>query len=270
MKTYPVGNDVTVVIPLLDRNGSALVPTGLNFAVRDQNGTLVKPFSEITVSPGMTEVSVLIPAVFNATITELVEARVVELQVTHAGGIYSIEQVYLLTKPSTLVIMGNSFQTMPQAHAEAAQLPNLLGWSAATDNDRAAALIEAYLRLTRLGYRVRRPEDVDVQNMIGDLQGYIEIIEPRLWPLMTKDRWLSSRYPEHFRRALRRAQIAEANEILRGDRINEKRRSGIMSETIGESSMMFRIGKPLDLGISSPALEYVTGYVVTRITLTRS
>lgn len=269
MKTIPVGHAATIEFPLLDLNGAAVEPTGLAYELRDQEGELLLPAMSLTVTPGMTIATVQIPAEHNDELLAPIEARVVVLHVTSAAGVQALEQIYLVAKSSRLEVMSNSFQTLATAAAEAAQMPNLLGWDAATDPERTNAMFEAFLRLTRLGYRIRRPEDIDFQNVILDFN-HNEIIEPRLWPLIDKDRWFSTRYPEIFRAALRRAQIAEANEILRGDRINEKRRSGIMSETIGESSMMFRVGKPLDLGISASALHYVTGYVQTRLTVTRA
>ena len=267
MQTFLAGTDVTVVIPFKDLNGTDVVPTGLSYRVSGQGGDVLLADTVLPLPTGA-EVEIKIDGALNQ-IDPLMDARIVTLSMMTNAGIVEVEAVYLLAKATRLAIMVNSFQTMAQAHLEAAQMPNLVGWAGATDVERATALVEAFRRLTRLGYRIRRPEDLDAQNVIRDFVD-TKTIEPRLWPVIDEERWLSSLYTDEFRLALRRAQVAEANEILRGDRVNEKRRSGLLSETIGESSMMFRVGKPLDLGISAAALQYVTGFVQTRMTLTRS
>lgn len=267
MQTYLAGTDVTVLIPFKDLNGAAVVPTGLSYRISGQGGDVLLADTVLPLPSG-NEVSIDIDGSINE-IVDLMDARVVTLSMTTDVGTIAVEHVYLLAKPARLAVMVNSFQTMAQAHLEAAQMPNLIGWNGATDLERATAMIEAFRRLTRLGYRIRRPEDLDAQNVITDFVD-TKVIEPRLWPLIDEGRWLSNLYTDEFRRALRCAQVAEANEILRGDRVNEKRRAGLLSETIGESSMMFRVGKPLDLGLSAAALQYVTGFVQMRMTLTRS
>ena len=61
--------------------------------------------------------------------------------------------------------------------------------------------------------------------------------------------------------AIAKAQIAEADFMMGGDTVEDKRRTGLMSETVGESSNMFRPGKPLVLAGSEKALRYLTGYI---------
>jgi hypothetical protein len=100
--------------------------------------------------------------------------------------------------------------------------------------------------------------------LIGD---YATLVQDD-WREMTEEYFES--FPLHFITALRRAQIAEANEVLSLGDPSDKRKVGIMSETIGESSMMFRVGKPLELGLSHAALSILKGYVRTRISTTRT
>jgi hypothetical protein len=111
------------------------------------------------------------------------------------------------------------------------------------------------------------PELLDMQSRIAP--HYKADITPRMWPLMTED--LFAQYPEAFREALKRAQVVEANQILTGDGYASRRKAGLMSESVGESSMMFKAGvRPLDLGISREALDYLTGFLNNRITTTRA
>ena len=266
MKTYPVGVDIAVTIPFIDLNGDPVTPTGLSVRVLDEDGNQVMPPTSVTLTPGETDLTHTIGSAYNSLATGVIKGlRVVELSMTTSGGVIPSVVMYMIQRNSNLVILDDSFQTYEQALVLASQMPALIGWDGATESERKNALAEAFRRLTTIGYRIRRPEDVDTQNTIPDTD---EVIQPRYWPIMTLERWglLSDR----FKIAIKKAQIAEANEILRGDIVGDKRRSGLLSETIGESSMMFRSGKPLDLGISASALSYVTGYVETRITITRS
>jgi hypothetical protein len=61
---------------------------------------------------------------------------------------------------------------------------------------------------------------------------------------------------------LRKAQIAEANNIVENSPIRDKIRAGIISETIGESSMFFRQAYPVNKsGLSDEAEVYLKKWV---------
>lgn len=260
MKSYPVGLAFVVTIPFLDLNGDPVSPTGLFARVVNEDGTVLDTFTPAVVE-GDTDVELDIPATCNAA----PGARSVELDMTVEGGVITTTVNYLVVAPVVLQLFENSFQTSLQALALSSEMVNLVGWDGAGAADRSKALAEAFFRLTTIGYRAQRAEDLDTQNYIPDTD---LVIKPRSWPYMTIERWKA--LPARFRKALCKAQILEANEILRGDPVEGKRRQGILSESIGESSMMFRSGKPLDLGISPAALQALSGFIEYRIATTRS
>lgn len=167
--------------------------------------------------------------------------------------------------PVTLTTLVNSFQTYAEAAQLSREMSGLAAWTASSDIDRSKALIDAFERLIRVGYRVPRP-DSDLQSRFD--ANYATEISPRHWDIVTLPEFEA--LPARFLRALRKAQIAEAEVILGGDLISGRRRAGLMSETVGESSMMFRPGKPLQLGVSEQALVYLTGFVNLRMTMVRS
>lgn len=118
-----------------------------------------------------------------------------------------------------------------------------------------------------MNFIIPYPEIVDVQSIYAP--EYYAEISPRMWPLMTTA--LYSRYPTVFTTALCKAQVCEANVILTGDPIGDKIRSGLFSEKVGESSMMFRSGLgPLKTVVDRKTLEYLSGFTNNRITTTRS
>jgi hypothetical protein len=68
-------------------------------------------------------------------------------------------------------------------------------------------------------------------------------------------------YPPRFQNALKRAQMLEANSILGGNQIADKRRDGIISETIGESKIFLNNRPPLRTPVTREALEALYGYL---------
>lgn len=261
MITIPVGNAAKVILPFVDHEGNPIEPASLLLTVTDENGNQLAGPLAPAFDPGDTELEYTVAQAINLSSG----IRVVDLKITTATGyVNTVSETVVLQARKRLIVPQNSFQTYEMALVTAANMPPLSGWASSDDTLRRNALEEAFLRLIRLGYRVRKPEDLDVQNVIEDETK----VTPRSWPVMTIDRW--NRLPEHFRNALRKAQVFEADEVLRGDIVGDKRRLGVLSESIGESSMMFRTGKPLDLGISTGALRYLTGYVDMRITITRT
>lgn len=260
METFVAGADVTLTIPLQDVNGETVTPTAIEVVVLDEDENELARWSH-PVEGVSGEIEVLVPAAYNSP-----GVRTVELTLTTAAGEVTQLAVYALRAPTRLVVLQNSFQTWGRALAEAGDMPNLLGWEGAEDFERQTALIEAFRRLIRLGYLVRWPREIDDMRYLTEID---RRIAPQHWATMTHEQW-STWYPETFRAALRRAQIAEADQIIGGDRIGEKRRAGIFAETIGESKMMFRMGKPLDLGVSAQALQHVTGFVDLKMTTGRA
>jgi len=270
MKSFPVGLAVSVTLRFEDFNGDPVTPTGLSYHVEDENGSVVRAAETISVDPTATEVAVVIPAAINFLPAGTVSgARTVILSITTTEGVHEVSEIYTLRRPQRLSVLENSFITYAKAVVVADDMPRLDSWNLASAPERQQALIEAFTRLTRLGYHVKYPEGVEGMSYLNDRILFDRTrISPQMWSEMTTE-WFGG-LPKPFLEALAKAQVAEANELLSGDVVGAKRRLGLMSESIGESSMMFRPGKPLDLGVSRAALDYLTGYVDLRMTATRS
>lgn len=264
MKAYPVGVAVTVTIPYLDFNGDPVAPTGVTVRILDQDGVVLYTDTSVAVASADSDLTYTVSSAYNLLkADESAGARTVEADIQTAAGIFPASVSYLVRANKRLVPVSNSFQTYEQALVAASQLPSVAAWEAADPEDRKNALEEAYRRLTAIGYRIRANE---VQEDVIDDQDHI--VRPTRWPSMTISDW--NKLPAKFHAALRRAQVVEAADILTNDPAEYKRRLGVLSESIGESSMMFRSGKPLDLGISAAALSQLTGYIEFRITTTRA
>lgn len=261
MDTYQIGATVSLSFPLIDLNGDPVVPTGVSYTVRDENGQILQPATAVTVAAGATVAAVSVAP----SVNQAAGLRMVTVTFATAGGPITYEAAYILRDPVRLRVLQNSFQTFEQALYEASRLLRLDAFAAADPDDQKSALEEAYLRLTRLGYRLRKRDD----DLFNRITWYVdETISPRRWLDMSEAEF--NLLPIDFKKAIKRAQVLEANAILAVDPVADRRRFGIVSETIGESSMFFRNAKPLDLGLSAAALDALTGYVDIRMVTTRS
>ncbi len=285
MRTFQAGADVTVAIPLKDIGGADIPgPWSLAWRVLDQTGAELAAFVPAD-SPTASPVSITVPATLNVIPPPLTQdvhgsksvnqpanymaARTVELKITTAAGTFLARVSYAIRDlRDPLVLLVNSFQTLVQAEMEALMVPNLEGWPMATDEQKVTAMVDAHRRLTRIGYFVRWPRDPDAQNTLYWWDMRNEHIVPRLWQVMTVERFMTY-YPEDFRTALRRAQICEADHILYADPIEKKRELGLLATSNGEAKAMFRSSMPYSMGISKRAMELLTGYINLRQTLTR-
>lgn len=267
MREFPVGVDVKVVIPLADPAGNPIAPTGLSYQIEDESGQTVVAPTEIDIVGSPTEVEVFVPAESNQLSPGAIAAmRRITLTVNMSPGAFIITEHYLLRDRVRLVVPTGSFQTLEQAMLVAATEVPAPAFSAAGEFTKVMALQEAYRRLTRFGYRMSRPEDIDY--MRYDAKIATGFIRPIVWQSMELDLFMD--LPAPFRQALCRAQVAEANDNLTENPARDRMNAGLLSETIGESSMMFRSIKPMDLGVSRTALRHLAGYIEKRFSIARA
>lgn len=120
----------------------------------------------------------------------------------------------------------------------------------ADDSEQISAMITAYEALGAMVYADNN----------GDHYGVGDYDEAEL----------DSELDPAFLRALQRAQVLEANELLDINSIHRKRLDGLMSETIGESSMMFRPGNISNFELSRRSQFALRNYLVIRARIGRA
>jgi hypothetical protein len=158
--------------------------------------------------------------------------------------------------------MKNSFMTYELAEVTSADFVNATGWAVADANLRKTALIESFARLTMIPMKYH-PLDAN-----GEPDRTVENV-------ILRDEWVAmnaagyNALPVHLRRALRRAQFIEANELLQGDVLSQKRRAGVLSETIGESSVRLNAGV-IDYGVGTETLSALAGYIHFNMKIVRA
>jgi hypothetical protein len=264
MKTFPVGTDAVVEVSFLDNDGSPVTPTALAYVVKDGQGEEIVPLTTIATLTG-TSTDINVPHGLLTT----PGGYSVELFITIAGGqVFIQEEVFAVQPQTRLEFLVNTFQTRANALYVAGSIPNLISWMGAGKDDQTVALIEAFRRITLLNFFIPWPEVLDLQNRIAPR--YQSHLTPRMWPLMTPEIWTI--YPDYFKDALNRAQVIQANALLTPDPMGDRRRGGLFSEKIGESSIMFKNGvRPLDGdGVNRDAINVLAQFLNNRITITRS
>ena len=258
MKFYPEEYDVAVTFPFTDLNGDAVVPTQVNAALYNSEDVLVLDMPNLPFDVSDTSKEVVIAATFNVLEDgELSAGRILRVELVTDRGVIRRSYSYIIEGQARLVVMNNSFQTLESAEILARDMTNVTGWQANSEEQRYVALIEAYNRLTRIPMKFRTADSDNLRKR-SDLFADETVILRTAWPTITAEEFME--WPAYFRKALRMAQLTEANELLEGDPIAKKHRAGIISETVGESSMMLRSGK-VEHGVSTATLQQLTGHI---------
>lgn len=250
---FAAATDVTVTVDLIDTDGTVITPVSATYTVGDDEGVELAS-GAIAVDGSETSLSVTVPSANNQLDAgETIGARMVVISVVDARGTHLLRKGYLIESAGVLAVPAESGMTLATAEIVALRMPSLTEWPQADMHLRQAALVEAWSRLARLKYRPFRDFD-DVEGVASKLlRGTFRLNE------LTDAEWQA--LPDPFRAALRRAQLVEADVILDGDPTWARRVDGLMSKTVGESSEMFRPGKPVITAVSMRAMRELSGFI---------
>lgn len=261
MKHYLADQAVTVTVDLVDEAGAPYDATAVSYRVLNEAGTVI--VNPTVVNPwvsGSPSVTVTVPSGSNALLVDTKRGlRVVEFTLTTAAGTRLLTDTYLIEAIEPLTVPDNTFQTLAAAELLATELPKLDGWSAAARADKVAALMQARIDISALPFRYTFADPmshVEPEFGVDDLK------------LLSEAEW--NALSDEFKTALYRAQVYQANDILGGDPYEARRRQGLMSETIAESSMMFRPGTPLKMPVCERAMRELSKYLVRRARVGRA
>jgi hypothetical protein len=257
-KQLTAGLAGSITVTLVDDNGTAVQATAVSwtlydaqgnplgngtvdtFVPNDQNATVALTADQLTIQPPV--VGAPVPAS---------DAREIVLECTTASDVVEVREAFLIVSSAPLQVSLNSFQTYPEAVLLRTEFANLAGWDEATKQMQIAAMQEAYRRLLRVSV---------------ELHAYPDTYQRIAWwgrrvPLSRISADEFRALPQSFQRAMKRAQLAEANVLLGGDPASDKREMGIISESIGESKMFFNSKPYLNLPISRQAYEEIKSFI---------
>lgn len=261
MNTYLAGTPVQLAVSFTDSDGNPLSVTSATYRIVDDNSTEIQASTSfdttqttLTIASELNQIAAIdLDALTYETmeLARLNEARIVEFEVTlEDGNIQAFDFPYIIVPRERLITGLNSFQTLREAYLTSMSIPGTAAWTAANEDERVAAMIEARLRICTFRF-----EDVTVgQAYLGEshLVGNLSLLPPREFKRLTP----------RFVKALKLAQLAEAEEILGGgDQSTLYRRNGLTSQTIGETQETYRTTAPLDMRLSKTALRYLGQYI---------
>jgi len=252
MNVYLSNAAVSITVPYQDSLGNAVTPTAVSYRVLDGQGQeVIASTLHSGFTPGDTEITIEVDASNNLLdVGELRDLRVVEVIMTTANGEVINSGSYLIEATDTLEVMTNTFQSFGSAVLVAMEIAGIDAWSVAAERSQKTALINAFHAISNLSFYVTSGDAQDRLSSSVEIRDIKSLTAEELAAL-----------PEDFLVALKRAQIIEANAQLGGDPIGDKRRDGLMSETVGESSNMYRPGKPLLLPVSDDTMRALSRYV---------
>lgn len=264
MNSYAPATDVTVEFDLIGPNQDMLTVSAATYAVYDDEGTEVAA-GPVTVGAGATQLSVTVLAADNTiAVGQINGARTVILSVVTPTGTIDLSQTYLIQSNRFLGVPALSGMTLPQSLMLAAQMASDVVdvWDDATDDERRAALLEAWTRIVAFPLRPwleyeEPPSDIDRKVVEGDFR--VSDLDEVTW----------LRLPATFRSALKRAQLIEACVILGGDPVWDRRNDGLISKTVGESSEMFAVRKPGVTSMAPKSLRELRPYIRRSIRIGR-
>lgn len=257
MKTYYRGSSVVCDFELRIDNDVSIGDIVSMYKVRisDDNDETLKE-QEVHLSED--DLESLLSITIDPELNELGEDeatayRSVELVIKLFDGTYrQYQDEYMIIGGKELIVGVNSFLTYGGAQKLSYQTPLIDHWNEAEKEERVKALHEAYNRICLLSFYVVEKWDYKHAAFPKAAFNLNSISREEYLGLSSK-----------FRKALEMAQLVEADDVLNVDSIDERRRRGLILETIGESKQMFDSGKALTFPVSSRALRYLGKYLIT-------
>lgn len=253
--TYQHQTQVVVTVDYPSVDGGVIVPTGVSYELLDEVGTVLAT-ETVNVEEGVpgTQLSIVVEPTDNVVPEGATRSvRVIRTTFEAPTGRHVTVNRYVIEKAQLLVTMTNSFQTYEEAILTRMDLPAFDGWDSSDEEAHIPALVTAHDRMCRLTYRYRMSSNAV---MYDEDDPYWLVTGMRLMKPEDFAKW-----PNDFKSALRRAQLYEADQVLKGDPVGDKRRSGVVSETIGESKMFFNSRPPLRLALCVQAMETLGPYL---------
>lgn len=243
-------SNTAIVIPIEHKyNGVALTLTNMQYEVLDADSVVLQAKTDVpgfNASNATTQVN--ISEAINTTAAKR-DARLLNCYLVTATGEYIVTQVYVLTgNQLNLTPLEDSFMTFADSVLTRFKMAEEQEYyDSLSDEIKAVALEEAFNRIRKLKFRIGTTIITDIKSL--SLSAFQAL-------------------DADFLLALKKAQIAEANNIVENSPIRDKIRSGVISETIGESSMFFSRTLPSGKfhGLADDTYEYIKPYVYRDIT----
>lgn len=275
MNIYPDKSTISVVVNFVDDNGNVIADVQeVEYLVIDSEGKMLQTLTsyDFADTDDRSSMKILISDVVN-TLEEGTsrDIRVIRTKVvTTEGGEIWLEQAYGISVTDPLAEGENSFMSYRRCLKLSMDIPNLDNWESSSLTQRMSALMEAHTRICRMSFDMQKVElDMTRQNYVVQAAGRPRVVKDgdplnifgKVITLRDLDADDFKKLPEDFRKVLCMAQLIEANDILETDSIAERRRQGLILETIGEVKQMFSSILPAQSAVATRTLTYLSPYL---------
>lgn len=235
-----VSNSVVKLTVDFEVDGAFVDPVDFEWTLLDADGNILTPPQTEVVTLPASEIVLEIPATHNQTTLKR-DVRMVQITMKDANKTYTKNVFYILLGDLLkLTPLLDSFMTFPESILVRMKMAEGLGYyDELSDALKCIALENAFERLSQLKFVVGGNVITNIKDFSVDAFNALD--------------------PE-FVLATKKAQLAESNILVENSPVRDKIRAGIISETIGESSMFFRqSGVPSSRfkGLSDDAYDYL-------------
>ncbi|ELD1608234.1 hypothetical protein HVX40_24295 (plasmid) [Escherichia coli] len=238
------------------------------FTVKDSVGNTLVDGESIDITEGQMAIPVVVSSEHNQLSDKERDLRYVTVTAVASGLTHEERQMYVLLNSFELSVPDQSFATVADAQMQAIDMLN--GDTLLVDGEgmMRKRLIEATKRIKTLQFSIRKIMRIDVQRYDRP-QNMLNVSElPWIpaygndvinWDLMSPEQFTA--LPEYFKQDLMLAAITEACEIANGNDVASAREDGLLSESIGETTNMYRTGKSANVRVSRTTWRSLMKYI---------
>ncbi|WP_411512019.1 hypothetical protein QM042_01955 [Escherichia coli] len=237
---------------------------------RDGAGSIIVGDEPLDITGGQMSIPVVVSAEHNLLTDQRFKPRAILVKAVASGLTHEERTVHVLLNSFELSIPGQSFATVADAQMQAIDMLNGDTLLADGDGLMRKRLIEATRRVKTLPFSIRRGVNLNSerfdrpQNMLNvydvpwgaDGAYRHDLID---WEKMTQDKF--DEFPDYFKQTLMLAVVNEACEIANGNDVAAAREDGILSESIGETTNMYRVSMGVRLHISRAGRKTLVSYI---------
>ena len=240
-----------------------------SYTVRDSAGTTLVDEEPLDIAEGQMSIPVVISAEHNQLVEKERDLRYVIVKATAGGLTHEERQMYVLLNSFELSVPGQSFATVADAQMQAIDMINGDTLLADGEGLMRKRLIEATRRIKTLPFSIRRIMRIDFdrydrpQNMLNvyDIPwGADGVYRQDLvdWERITSEQFAD--LPDYFKEGLLLASVNEAS----------AREDGILSESIGETTNMYRTSKVANVRVARSTWRLLISYINNRMIVRRA
>lgn len=243
ISVYPANRSKTFLVDYDDDAKNIVTPTSASYAVYDEDDNEIVASTSLDLTGNPRGAQITLSVADNAVASNIGRAfrRLVLTYTVSNGNTFEREENFVLENSGLIQVGQNSFATYGSLILTSQDVSNIGAFHDATISDQRAALINAWYNigdvpLKNLGLDQDYGSRQLTESLIGELSA----------PILTK---------------LKRAQIIEADFILGGNPVEDRRRTGMISDSSGESTQFFRTSRPVELPICKAAANALRGLV---------